>query len=91
MKELAQNVCDNATDLTGAVQKALEDLSSVMDQINGSLKQITVLKVINMDCYPKADEVYYFFLFLLSCFQLLFAIIIKFLMSLQKLKVGFGN
>ena len=45
MKDLAEEVRKNATDVIEAVYKTSEDFSSVMDQIKDALKQITILQV----------------------------------------------
>jgi hypothetical protein len=46
LKELAQEVRRNATDVIEAVHKASEEFSNVMNQTKDALKQITILQVI---------------------------------------------
>jgi hypothetical protein len=46
LKEHAQKIRKNATDVVEAVQKTSEELSDFMDQINDALREITVLQVI---------------------------------------------
>jgi hypothetical protein len=46
LKELAQEVRRNATDVIEAVRKASEEFSNVMNQTKDALKQITILQVI---------------------------------------------
>jgi methyl-accepting chemotaxis protein len=46
LKELAQEVRKNATDVIEAVRKASEEFSNVRNQTNDALKQITILQVI---------------------------------------------
>ena len=48
LKEYAQKIRKNATDVVEAVRKTSEELSDFMDQINDALREITVLQVIRL-------------------------------------------
>ena len=48
LKEYAQKIRKNATDVVEAVQKTSEELSDFMNQINDALREITVLQVIRL-------------------------------------------
>ena len=64
LKEHAQKIRKNATDVVEAVRKTSEELSDFMDQINDALREITVLQVICL--YELVYYIYFYFTILKS-------------------------
>ncbi len=69
LKEHAQKIRKNATDVVEAVRKTSGELSDFMDQINDALREITVLQVICL--YELVYYIYFYFTILKSKGKLL--------------------
>jgi hypothetical protein len=69
LKEQAQKIRKNATDVVEAVRKTSEELSDFIDQINDALREITVLQVICL--YELVYYIYFYFAILKSKGKLL--------------------